>query len=155
MTSGSSKPARPPSPPRKERSLHLTKSAQRHHWRSYRRCVHSPVKKYPHFLPIQRRRCPTKGGKSRSDRWAAIMCRPIKAHVFTLTAEMQGPNSTDSPRTIGSFFRRKKKSSPCGPYFFGTIPMRGCCAQTHAVPRIQTGPNTIPHWFVPHLWHHA
>ena len=49
------------------------------------------------------------------------MCRPIKAHAFTVSAEKQGPNSTNSLRTIGSFFKRKKKSSPCGPCFPGTF----------------------------------
>ena len=98
LTSGSSKPpARPPNPPRKERSLHLTISA----------CArNTPKKEYHHFLPIQRRRCPTQGflgytssqsgEQSLSDRKAfpsAIKCGPIKAHDFTVSAEMQGPNS--------------------------------------------------------------
>ena len=53
---------------------------------------------------------------------SAIMCKPIKAHAFTVSAEMQGPNSIHSPRTIGSSFRRKKKkSSPCGSYLLGTF----------------------------------
>ena len=64
-------------------------------------------------------------------------------------ADQQGPNSTNSQKTIGSFFRMKKKSSPCGSYFFATFQCRGCCAQTHTVPRIQIRPNTFPHWFVP------
>ena len=49
------------------------------------------------------------------------MCRPIKARAFTVSAEKHGPNSINSPRTIGSYFKRKKKSSPCGPYFPGTF----------------------------------
>ena len=69
--------------------------------------------KHPHFLPIQRRCCSTQGffgqphlnispgsGEgSLSNRRAissAIMCRPIWAHAFTDSAEMQGPNSISS-----------------------------------------------------------
>ena len=47
--------------------------------------------------------------------YSIIMCRPIKAHAFTASTEMLGPNRTNSLRTIGSFFRRKKKSSQQGP----------------------------------------
>ena len=43
-------PARPPNLLRKERSLHLTKCARK-----------TPKKRYPHFLPIQHRCCPTQG----------------------------------------------------------------------------------------------
>ena len=128
---------RPPNPLRKERSLHLTHSAQRLQERDYRRGARStPKKKYPHFLPI-RCRCthcllgqpylhmsPESREGSLSNRTAfssAIMCRPIKAHAFIFSAETQDPNSINSPRTIGSFFRRKKKSSPCGQYFPGTF----------------------------------
>ena len=62
--------------------------------------------------------------QSLSDRRAlssAILCRPIDAHYFTVSAEMQGPNSISSPSTTDSFFKWKKKSSPCGPYFTGTF----------------------------------
>ena len=110
----------------KERSLHLTTSAQRLKERDCRPCARdSPKKKYPHFLPIQRRCCstqgffgqpyvhmsPKSGEESLSDRRApssAIICKPIKAHAFTVSAEMQGPSSIKSARTIGSFFRRKR-----------------------------------------------
>ena len=54
VTSGSLMPSRPPNPPRKERSLHLTNSAQRLQERDYRRCARStPKKKYlpAHSLP--------------------------------------------------------------------------------------------------------
>ena len=47
---------------------------------------------------------------------SAIMCKPTKAHAFTASTGMLGPNRTSSLRTIGSFFKRKKKSSPYGPY---------------------------------------
>ena len=60
--------------------------------------------------------CPTERHFS-----SAIMCGPSKAHAFTVSAETQGPNSTTSLRTVGSFFKRKKKSSQCGPYFHGTF----------------------------------
>ena len=106
--------------------------------RGYRRCARNPqTKTCPHFLPIQRRCCPTQGlfgqrylhvspksGESLSNRRAfstSIMCTPIRGHAFTVSAEMQGSNSINSLRTIGSFFRRKKKSPPCGPYFPGTF----------------------------------
>ena len=52
---------------------------------------------------------------------SAIMCKPIKAHAFTLSAEMLGPNRTSSLKTLGSSFKRKKKSSPYGPYIHGTF----------------------------------
>ena len=35
--------------------------------------------------------------------------------------QMLGPSRTSSPRTIGSFSRRKHKSSPHGPYLPGTF----------------------------------
>ena len=59
-----------------------------------------------------------------SDRQAfssAIMCRPIQAHAFAVSTGMLGPNRTNSLRTIGSFFKGKKKSSPHGPYLPGTF----------------------------------
>ena len=59
-----------------------------------------------------------------SDRQAfssAIMCRPSKAHAFTVSAGTLGPNRTNSLRTVGSFFKREKKSLPCGPYLPGTF----------------------------------
>ena len=49
-----------------------------------------------------------------SDRQAfssAIMCRPIKAHDFTVSTGMLGPNRTNSEKT----------NSPCGPYHPGTF----------------------------------
>ena len=61
LTSGSlMPPARPPNLQGTKRSLHLTNSAQRIQKRGYRRCArNAPKKKYPHFLPIQRRCCST------------------------------------------------------------------------------------------------
>ena len=47
------------------------------------------------------------------------MCRQNKARAFTGSAKKQGPNSTNSLRTIRAFFKKKKKSA-CGRYFFGT-----------------------------------
>ena len=44
-----------------------------------------------------------------------------KAHDLTVSDEETGPNSINSLRTIGSLFRTKKKSSPCGPHFPGTF----------------------------------
>ena len=54
------------------------------------------------------------------------MRRPIKARAFTVSAETHGPNST-----TGSFFKRKKRSSPCGPYFPRAFQCGGC-AQPHS-----------------------
>ena len=61
---------------------------------------------------------------------SAIMCRPIKAHAFNVSAETQGQNPTNSMRTIGFFFKRKRRAHRAVPIFW-EIPMRGCCAQTH------------------------
>ena len=36
---------------------------------------------------------------------SAIVCKPIKAHAFTASTGMLGPNRTNSLRTIGSFFK--------------------------------------------------
>ena len=63
---------------------------------------------------------------------------------------MQGPNSINSPRTIGSIFRKKKKSSPCGPYFPGTFHCMGT-TQTHALHRIQIRPNDLPDRLLPQV----
>ena len=161
---------RPPNLLRKERSLHLTKSAQRLPERDCRRRAHDTPKDEASSLPVHSLLLHTKlfgqpylhispkpGEKSLSDRRAlssAILCRPIKAHVFTVSAETQGPNSTNSLRTVGSFFRRKKKSPPCGPYFLGTF-------QCVEAVRIRTLSHeskqgqTLSHKSVPHLWHHA
>ena len=52
---------------------------------------------------------------------SAIMCKSISPHAFTFSAEMLGPNRTSSFETLGSFVKRKKKSSPYGSYFPGTF----------------------------------
>ena len=136
-------PARPPNLLAKDRCLHSTNSAQQLQWRELHK------KKHPYFLPI--RYCSTQvllvqpylhmSPKSReeslSDRTAvsSAMCRPIKADAFTVAAGTQGPKLTNSLRTVGSFFRgKKKKSSPCGPY---------------AVPRVQMEPNALPGRLLP------
>ena len=126
LTSGNLMP--PAQPPKNKRSLHLTNSAQRLRWWDYRHCARkTPQMKHPHFftlhsprrskpdslgsrtptfLPVQEKNpCPTEGHFS-----SAVMCRPIKAHALTVSAEKHGPNSTNSPGTIGSFFKRKKKA---------------------------------------------
>ena len=68
--------------------------------------------------------------ESPSDRRAvssAVMCGPIKVDAWTVSADTQHPNSTNSLRTIGSFIWRKKKSSRSG-LFPRNIPTRGGCA---------------------------
>ena len=113
-----------------------------------------PKKKHPHFLPI---RCfshtglfrqaaiphmsPKSGEESLSDRRAfssAIMCIPNKAHAFTVPAEMQGPNSIDSLRTIGSFFLCEEEEELAKrPVLLWHVPFHGSRAQTHSIHRIQ------------------
>ena len=110
----------------------MANSAQRSQERDYRRCArNAPKKKYPHFLPIQCRCCPTQGclGSHISARLVSqekSHC-PTEGHFPQLSradrsrhmlsivaAELQGPNSTNSLRTSNSSFRRKKKSPlPC------------------------------------------
>ena len=66
------------------------------------------------------------------------------------------PSCADQSRCMLSLFRLKNRArirSPCGRPW--NVPMRGCCAQTHAVPRIQQRPNPFPQRLVPHLWYHA
>ena len=117
-------PARRPNPPGKQRSLHLTHSVQRLEWRCYPHCArNTPRMKYPHFFRLQSRRrsksdvfgsqychiSPRSGEESLFDRRAlstAIMCRPIKAHASTVSAEQQarirpthrGPSALSSNR---------------------------------------------------------
>ena len=85
---------------------------------------------------------------------------PINAHAFNVSAVTPGLNSTAFVRAKGSFLmkKKKKKSSPCGPYFLGTF-------QTLVVVRkpttshgsrngqtlSQKGPSHIPHLFQ-NLW---
>ena len=151
ISSGNSMPpARPPNPPGKERPLHLTSSAIRLQWRGHRHRARNT----PHFSSSRPSSLQTRlfgqpyfhsslrsGEESLSDRRAlssAIMCRPIKAHAFTVSTEKQGPNSITM--------------RPILPW---NVPRRGCCAQTHAVPRIQQRPTNFPQRLVPHLWYHA
>ena len=66
------------------------------------------------FPNLEKRHCSTEGHSPQplqTDRGTCLDCFGWKT----------GPNSTNSLRTIGSFFKRKKKSSPCGPYFLGTF----------------------------------
>ena len=78
------------------------------------RALRTPVS--PHLQSQEKSHCPTKGHfpqPSCADQWRHML--------FTVSAETQGPNSTNSLRTIGSFFNRKKKRSPYGPYLPGTF----------------------------------
>ena len=79
----------------------------------------------------------------------------MKEHAFTVQADTQGPNSTNSLRTVGTFFQKEKEELTVWSMLLWDIPMRGGCAQPHAVPRIPIGLNTFPQMLVPHLWHHA
>ena len=56
---------------------------------------------------------------------SAIICKPIKAQAFNVSAVTRGLNSTAFVRTKGSFLMGKKKSSPCGrpdPFPVGSFP---------------------------------
>ena len=146
-------PARPPNPPGKERSLHLTNSAQRLQWRICGHCVRDGSRmRYSPFFPLQgHRRSKLESLGSRisafllgqeknplSDHRAcssAIMCRPVKAHAFKFR----------------QLFLTKEKEELTVRSFLWDIPKRGGCAQTHTVPRIQVKPNSFPQRFVPHL----
>ena len=76
---------------------------------------------------------------------SAIKCKPIRAPCFQC---LRGDNVPEFHR--GSVFM-KKKSSPCGPYFPGTIPDAGCRAKSQNIPRIQKQPHPFPAVSFPHL----
>ena len=52
-------------------------------------------------------------------------------------------------------FAEESPSLAMPPILPRNIPMRGSCALTHTIQRVQIRPNTFPKRFVPHLWHHA
>ena len=90
------------------------------------RCAHNtPTTKHPHFPSV--RWSSTHSflrEESLSDQKAfssAIIRRSIKTHTFTVSTTTQDTNSTNSLRTINSFFKRNKKSSSYDPYFLGTF----------------------------------
>ena len=123
-TNGSSMPpARPPNPPEKESSLHLTNSAQRLQWRGCRHCVrNTPKLKYSHFFPLKNGRSKPVSLGSRTSTFLLSQGKtpcPTERHFPQPSCADQSGNML-SLWAIGSCFRRKKKSSPCGPYFFGT-----------------------------------
>ena len=74
------------------------------------------------------------------------MCRPIKAHAFFVSAETQGPNSTNITEDHRLFLQKEKEELTVRSKLLWDIPMRGGCAQTHTVPKIQIKPNTFPQW---------
>ena len=120
MTSGNlMPPAQPPNPPGTRRSLHLTSSAQGpggiidivlvilKGGRTFTSCPLSAVATPNRaFSGSHTSACLKSGEESLSDRAiaSAIMCRPGKAHAFTVSAQMQGLNSINSLETTGSFF---------------------------------------------------
>ena len=87
------------------------------------------------------------------------MCMAISAHFLRTSAEKKGVRMSAvkkrlkvSPRGIvaGSFLIKKKKSSPCGPYFPGTFHSMGAVLKyTHTIPRVQVGPNVLPDRLLP------
>ena len=67
------------------------------------------------FWQPHRHISPKPGEDSLSDPRAfssAIMCRPIKAHAFTVSAEMQDPNSTNSRRLCANAHCPKHPNRP-------------------------------------------
>ena len=93
----------------------------------------------------------------------------LGSHTFTfLSGQERNPCPTegqfpqipcaDQSRRMLSLFRLKKQgpnSITMRPILPWNVPMRGCCAQTHTVPRIQQRPNSFPQKLVPHLRYHA
>ena len=72
-----------------------------------------------------------------------IMCNPTTAHAFTASTGMLGPNRTSSLMTIGSSFKRKKReSSPYGPYLPGTFHCDEV-VRSRTVPSIQKRPQDL------------
>ena len=159
-------PARPPNLLREERSLHLTHSAQRLQERDYRRCArNTPKKKYPHFLPIQRRCCPTQGFLV--SHTSTCLPKQEKSHCSTEESFPQPPCANRSRQMLLLFrprcraeFDQLTHQGPLAlsseelamwPILPWDVPMRGDCTQTHAVPRIQIGPNTF-HIGVSHIF---
>ena len=75
---------------------------------------------------------------------SSIMCKPTKAHAFTASTGMLGPNRTSSLMTIGSFFIRKKKSSPYGHTFLGHSDAWRLRAAAHCPKRPEKATGPLP-----------
>ena len=88
------------------------------------------------FQSTTQRRCPSQGGQPHlhmspesRDRQpldpaspsAANRCTPISAHALSVSAETKGLERHCHRESHRSFLMRKKKSSPCGPYFPSTF----------------------------------
>ena len=154
--------AQPPNPPGKERSLHLTISAQTTSIARFPTLCSSysseeasslPAHSTP-LLPHTRlfghpylHMSPKSGEESPFDRRAFSSSH----HVQTERCKARIRPTHCGPSAISSEGRKLSSRS----ILLWDIPMRGGCAQTHAAPRIQIGPNTFPERSFPHLWHHA
>ena len=57
---------------------------------------------------------------------------------------MLGPSRISSLRTIGSFSKRKKKSSPYGPHLPGTFHCVGLCVDAHCPKHLEKGTRPLP-----------
>ena len=66
------------------------------------------------------------------------MCRPIKAHAFTVSTEKQGPKFDQLTEDHRLFLQKEKEELTVRSILLWDIPMRGCCAQTHTVPKMQS-----------------
>ena len=66
--------------------------------------------------------------------------RPHMAQAFTVSTGILCPKSTISLKTTWSFSERKKKSSPCRPYLFGTSQMLAVVSKPKTSPMVQKRP---------------
>ena len=166
-------PAQPPNLLRKERSLHLTSSAQRLQWRNCRHCVrNTPRMKHPHLFPLQgrHRSKPDVLGSRTSTFLPEVRRRiPVRPKGILLSHHVQTDQGTchdcfewDTGNEFDKLtedhrplLQKEEAELTMRPILHWNVPMRGCCAQTHTDPRIQVRPNSFPQGFVPHLWHHA
>ena len=73
------------------------------------------------------------------------MCRPIRAHDLTVSAEKTGPEFDQLTEDHRLFVQNEEEELTMRPTLSWNVPMRGCCVQTHAVPRVQTGPHPFSH----------
>ena len=99
-------PARPPNPPGKKRSLHLTNSAQRPQERDYRHCArNTPRMRYPHFFPPF-----VVVGTPNGTPWAAV-------HPPFLLGQEKNPCSTEGRFPQPSCADQSRHGHQTGPKF--------------------------------------
>ena len=121
-------PAQTPSPQERDRPARLTKIAQRLQVRGSLHCApHTHPQKtcycwIPPSRSRSRRRCSNQGfGDMLTARHGGNSFNCTKGSLCHHAQNLM--QSTTSLMTTGSVLIRKMKSSPCGPYFFGTFLM--------------------------------